>query len=59
MENTRPILYGVAGYAEIRQVNAWFIDRILISTSSRRGERDVNDYDNLQRHAQGGSGIHG
>ena len=37
MENTRPILYGVAGYAEIRQVNAWFIDRILISTSSRRG----------------------
>ena len=44
MENTRPILYGVAGYAEIRQVNAWFIDRILISTSSRRGgERDVNE----------------
>ena len=28
MENTRPILYGVAGYAEIRQVNAWFIDRM-------------------------------
>jgi len=27
MENTRPILYGVADYAEIRRANAWFIDR--------------------------------
>ena len=27
MENTRPILYGVADYAEIRKANAWFIDR--------------------------------
>ncbi len=27
MEETRPILYGVADYAEIRRANAWFIDR--------------------------------
>ena len=27
MEKTRPILYGVADYAEIRKANAWFIDR--------------------------------
>ena len=27
MENTRPILYGVADYAEIRRANAWFVDR--------------------------------
>ena len=27
MENTRPILYGVADYAEIRKANAWFVDR--------------------------------
>ncbi len=24
---TRPILYGVADYAEIRKANAWFVDR--------------------------------
>ena len=27
MEKTRPILYGVADYAELRKANAWFIDR--------------------------------
>ena len=27
MENTRPILYGVADYAMIRKKNGWFIDR--------------------------------
>ena len=27
MENTRPILYGVADYAELRKRNGWFIDR--------------------------------
>ena len=27
MEKTKPILYGVADYAEIRRANAWFIDR--------------------------------
>ena len=27
MENTRPILYGVADYAQIRKANAWFVDR--------------------------------
>ena len=27
MEKTRPILYGVADYAQIRRANAWFIDR--------------------------------
>ncbi|MBO7683676.1 MAG: AAA family ATPase [Kiritimatiellae bacterium] len=27
MERTRPILYGVADYAEIRRANAWFVDR--------------------------------
>ena len=27
MDNTRPILYGVADYAELRKANAWFIDR--------------------------------
>ena len=27
MEKTRPILYGVADYAELRRANAWFIDR--------------------------------
>ena len=27
MEKIRPILYGVADYAEIRKANAWFIDR--------------------------------
>ena len=27
METTRPILYGVADYAQIRRKNAWFIDR--------------------------------
>ena len=26
-ESTRPILYGVADYAEIRKANAWFVDR--------------------------------
>ena len=27
MEEPRPILYGVADYAEIHEANAWFIDR--------------------------------
>ena len=27
MEKTRPILYGVADYAEIRKANSWFVDR--------------------------------
>ena len=27
MEKTRPILYGVADYAQIRRANAWFLDR--------------------------------
>ena len=27
MDSTRPILYGVADYAELRKANAWFIDR--------------------------------
>ena len=27
MEKIRPILYGVADYAEIRKTNAWFVDR--------------------------------
>ena len=27
MQKTRPILYGVADYAEIRRANAWFLDR--------------------------------
>ena len=27
MEETRPILYGVADYAQIRRKNAWFVDR--------------------------------
>ena len=27
MENTRPILYGVADFAQIRKKNAWFVDR--------------------------------
>ena len=27
MEETRPILYGVADYAQLRKANAWFIDR--------------------------------
>ena len=27
MEDTRPILYGVADYAQIRMKNGWFIDR--------------------------------
>ena len=27
MEKTRPILYGVADYAELRKKNGWFIDR--------------------------------
>ena len=27
MENIRPILYGVADYAQIRKKNAWFVDR--------------------------------
>ena len=27
MENTRPILYGVADYAMMRKKNGWFIDR--------------------------------
>ena len=27
MEETRPILYGVSDYAEIRKANAWFVDR--------------------------------
>ena len=27
MEKIRPILYGVADYAEMRKANAWFIDR--------------------------------
>ena len=29
MEKTRPILYGVADYAEIRKANAWFVDRTI------------------------------
>ena len=27
MEKTRPILYGVSDYAEMRRANAWFVDR--------------------------------
>ena len=27
MEKTRPILYGVSDYAELRKRNGWFIDR--------------------------------
>ena len=27
MDNTRPILYGVADYAQMRKANAWFVDR--------------------------------
>ena len=27
MDGTRPILYGVADYAQIRRKNAWFVDR--------------------------------
>ena len=27
MEKIRPILYGVADYAQIRRKNAWFVDR--------------------------------
>ena len=27
MEKTRPILYGVADYAQIRKKNGWFVDR--------------------------------
>jgi len=27
MDDTRPILYGVADYAQIRKKNAWFVDR--------------------------------
>ena len=27
MEKTRPILYGVVDYAQIRKKNAWFVDR--------------------------------
>jgi hypothetical protein len=27
MEKTRPILYGVADYAQLRKANAWFVDR--------------------------------
>ena len=27
MDETRPILYGVADYAQLRKKNAWFIDR--------------------------------
>ena len=27
MEKIRPILYGVADYAQIRKKNAWFVDR--------------------------------
>ena len=27
MEKTRPILYGVSDYAELRRRNGWFIDR--------------------------------
>lgn len=29
MEKTRPILYGVSDYAQIRKKNAWFIDIAL------------------------------
>ncbi|MBO7687153.1 MAG: AAA family ATPase, partial [Kiritimatiellae bacterium] len=29
MEKTRPILYGVADYAELRKANAWFVDRTV------------------------------
>ena len=27
MDDTKPILYGVADYARIRKENAWFVDR--------------------------------
>ena len=27
MEKIRPILYGVADYAQLRKSNAWFVDR--------------------------------
>ena len=27
MEKIRPILYGVADYAQLRKKNAWFVDR--------------------------------
>jgi hypothetical protein len=31
VENTRPILYGVADYAMIRKKNGWFIDRRVLT----------------------------
>ena len=31
MEKIKPILYGVADYAEIRRANAWFLDRLFLS----------------------------
>ena len=30
MYETRPILYGVADYAEIRRANAWFVGGVLV-----------------------------
>ena len=36
MEKIRPILYGVADYAEIRKANAWFVDRTANRTLGDR-----------------------
>ncbi len=37
MEKTRPILYGVADFAEFRRANAWFID----GTAKSRDMEDI------------------
>ena len=48
MEKTRPILYGVADYAEIRKANAWFVDRIakIRDLEATLGEEALSSFHN-------------
>ena len=51
MEKTRPILYGVADYAQIRKKNAWFVDRTAkirhLVTMDRRLNGNFHVLENL------------
>ena len=51
MENIRPILYGVADYAQIRKKNAWFVDRTAkirhLITADRRLNGNFHVLENL------------
>lgn len=54
MEKTRPILYGVSDYAELRRRNGWFIDRTAkirdFGTPPRRRLTGTTDVSSVALH---------